>query len=179
VDVDATHIRVLLPADADAYRELRLRALREHPEAFSSSFEEALADAARWSADRLGASPEQATILGAVTPDGVLCGMVGVERLPRAKERHKAHLYGMYVVPEHAGQGIGRRLLEAAVARCVDWRGVEQIQLSVTGGNERAQRLYAGTGFERYGLERNALKLGAHHLDKEHMVLFLDARWSS
>src|SRR4051794_28709184 len=137
MDVDATHIRVLLPADADAYRELRLRALREHPEAFSSSFEEALADAARWSADRLGASPEQATILGAVTRDGVLCGIVGVERLPRAKERHKAHLYGMYVAPEQAGQGIGRRLLEAAVARCLDWRGVEQIQLSVTGGNER------------------------------------------
>ena len=176
---EGTDIRVLLPADADAYRDLRLRALREHPEAFSSSFEEARADAARWSAERLGASPEHATILGAVTVDGVLCGMVGVERLPREKERHKAHLYGMYVEPEHHGAGIGRRLLEAAIARCLDWRGVEQIQLSVTGGNERAHRLYASVGFERYGFEKNALKLGAHHLDKEHMVLFLDSRWGS
>ena len=85
----------------------------------------------------------------------------------------------MYVAPEYAGRGIGRRLLRAAVARCLDWRGVEQIQLSVTGGNQRAQRLYSAMGFERYGLEKNALKLGAHHLDKEHMVLFLDERRGS
>src|SRR4051794_28660868 len=117
MDVHATQIRVLLPADADAYRELRLRALREHPEAFSSSFEEALADAARWSADRLGTSPEQATILGAVTGDGALCGMVGVERLPREKERHKAHLYGMYVPPQHHRAGRGRGLPQATHAR--------------------------------------------------------------
>src|SRR5215204_5554105 len=33
-------IRPLLPSDAQAFRELRLEALANHPEAFSSSYEE-------------------------------------------------------------------------------------------------------------------------------------------
>src|SRR5215218_2525104 len=35
-------IRPLLPSDAQAFRELRLEALSNHPEAFSSSYEEEL-----------------------------------------------------------------------------------------------------------------------------------------
>jgi hypothetical protein len=35
-----TEIRQLTDADALAYHELRLRGLREHPEAFTSSFED-------------------------------------------------------------------------------------------------------------------------------------------
>jgi hypothetical protein len=35
------NIRRLLSTDAADFRALRLRALREHPEAFTSSFEEA------------------------------------------------------------------------------------------------------------------------------------------
>jgi hypothetical protein len=34
------HIRRLAPADALLYRSLRLRALREHPDAFTSDYEE-------------------------------------------------------------------------------------------------------------------------------------------
>ena len=35
-------VRVLTRADAAAFRELRLRALKENPEAFTSSYEEAV-----------------------------------------------------------------------------------------------------------------------------------------
>ena len=37
---DQPVIRRLMPDDAGEYRTLRLRALREHPDAFTSSFEE-------------------------------------------------------------------------------------------------------------------------------------------
>ena len=33
-------VRLLTEADASEYHELRLRGLREHPEAFTSSYEE-------------------------------------------------------------------------------------------------------------------------------------------
>ena len=36
-------IRLLTDADAARWRDLRLRMLREHPDAFGSSYEEALA----------------------------------------------------------------------------------------------------------------------------------------
>ena len=150
-----------------------MRALREHPEAFTSSYEEEREETERWVAKRLGAAPEQSVVFGAVMPDGSLCGMISVERLPREMERHKAHLYGMYVTPERAGQGIGRRLVERAIECCRAWPGVEQIGLSVTGGNAPARRLYESSGFQRFGRETHALKLGARYLDKEHMSLFL------
>jgi ribosomal protein S18 acetylase RimI-like enzyme len=177
--LQAVAIRALSLGDAVPYRDLRLRALREHPEAFTSSYEEEREDAQRWVAKRLGAAPEQSVVFGAVVLDGSLCGMSGVERLSREKERHKAHLYGMYVTPERAGNGIGRALVERVIECCRGWPGVEQIGLSVTGGNAAARRLYESAGFQRFGRETHALKLGARYFDKEHMSLFLGTQASS
>ena len=44
-----SRIRLLVPDDAAVYRALRLRALREHPEAFTSSFEEETVRPLSWS----------------------------------------------------------------------------------------------------------------------------------
>jgi RimJ/RimL family protein N-acetyltransferase len=40
------------------------------------------------------------------------------------------------------------------------------VQLTVVAGNETARRLYAGLGFEEYGLEKKALKLGDRYFDE-------------
>mgnify|MGYP003410426199 CR=1 FL=1 len=45
-------IRLLLPTDAASYRALRLRALSEHPEAFTSSFDEETVRPLSWSTQR-------------------------------------------------------------------------------------------------------------------------------
>jgi GNAT superfamily N-acetyltransferase len=110
-------IRRLDPSDAPAFRTLRLRALREHPQAFTSSYEE---DAAL---------PLAATEQGLAGGDrcswggfdaGTLCAMAGLERESRAKARHKATLVGMYVAPEYADRGIGRELVETLIAAARD-----------------------------------------------------------
>jgi RimJ/RimL family protein N-acetyltransferase len=171
---DGVTLRPLVPADRDAYRDLRLRALREEPEAFTSSHEELAADADTWAAARLATRADANVIIGAFATDGRLVGMVGLERMSRHKERHKALLYGMYVAPEAAGRGIGRALVAAAVAAGRQWPGLRQIALTVTATNERARRLYAAAGFATFGVEPDAVRIGDRFLAKEHRVLQLD-----
>lgn len=163
------HIRRLDPADATAYRTLRLRALQEHPEAFTSSHDEDVLQPPEQSAQRL-AGPRQ-RFWGAWEGDA-LTGMVGLERLPRAKERHKAIVVGMYVAPEHAGRGIGRQLLEALLADART-QGLEQLVLTVTDGNAGAVHLYERAGFRSFGVEPRAIRVEGRFFAKNHMALAL------
>jgi ribosomal protein S18 acetylase RimI-like enzyme len=162
-------IRRLQAADAPAYRALRLRALREHPEAFTSSHEEDAAQPPAVAEKRL-ASPEFAA-WGAFQ-GRELYGIVGLEREGRAKNRHKATVVGMYVAPEVAGQGVGRALLEALVAHARSC-GIESLVLTVTDGNAGAERLYAGAGFRSFGIEPDAIRVAGRSWAKNHMHLDL------
>jgi RimJ/RimL family protein N-acetyltransferase len=53
---------------------------------------------------------------------------------------------------------------------------VEQVCLTVVASNVAARRLYSAAGFEEYGLERRALKVGDEYYDEVLMVLPLKAR---
>jgi ribosomal protein S18 acetylase RimI-like enzyme len=165
-------IRVLTETDAVRWRDLRLRMLREHPDAFGTSYEEALASPLETYAQRLR-DPERWT-LGALEGEQLL-GSVGLRREAGAKDRHKAMIWGMYTAPEARGRGIGKALLGEAIARARAMPGLEQIGLAVTTHNTAARNLYTSLGFQTYGLERHALKLGDRYLDEELMVLWLIA----
>jgi RimJ/RimL family protein N-acetyltransferase len=170
-------IRQLTDADALTYHELRLRGLREHPEAFTSSFEEESIKPLGWAQARLAHSAEASYnfVLGAFS-DARLIGIVGVSVEPRAKIQHKGNVFGMYVAPEYAGRGVGQRLLTACIERAREIPGLEQLQLTVTDSNARARSLYEKAGFRAFGLEENALKIGAQYFHKCHMTLDLTSR---
>ena len=163
-------IRRLEVSDAPVYRELRLRGLREHADAFTSSFEEAsqrpLADAEK----RLAATSTE-KIWGAFV-NGELAGMVGLNRETRLKNRHKATLVGMYVADEYTGRGLGRALVDTVLqdARAC---GVELIVLTVTDSNRQACALYARAGFSAFGTEPDAIRVNGISFGKTHMVLQL------
>lgn len=164
-------IRMLHPVDAPAYRALRLRALLEHPQAFTSSYEEDVRLPLTASAERLASSRQ--SFWGAFQGKE-LYGIVGLERETRAKNRHKAWVVGMYVAAEVSGQGVGRQLLESLVARCRA-EGLESLVLTVTDGNDHARRLYEAAGFRSFGIEPNAIKVGELSYAKDHMYLDLRA----
>jgi hypothetical protein len=97
----AWRIRRLTQIDLPDYRPLRLTALRDHPEAFGSSFEEEQFDTPETHMSRLIAQPPGVT-LGAFVTDrlvGTACVMVS----PRIKQRHKGHVLAVYVAPEWRG----------------------------------------------------------------------------
>ena len=162
-------VRRLVPDDAAAYRALRLRALREHPDAFTSSYEDDLQHPLQVSLTRL-ASPLY-TFWGAFQGNE-LYGMVGLEREQRPKNRHKGTVIGMYVAPEVGNQGVGRALLEALLAHARAG-GVASLVLTVTVGNLPAHRLYEGAGFRSFGIEPDAIRVGTRSHAKNHMQLSL------
>ncbi|MBP1974643.1 GNAT family N-acetyltransferase [Cohnella thailandensis] len=164
-------IRQLTLEDVDAYWALRLRAIREHPESFGASYEEEK----ELSMDAVRArfpSSEDGFALGAFERNE-LVGMVGLSREKRRKLRHKAMIWGMYVSSEHQGRGIGRRLIAAVQDRARQMDGLEKLILYVVIGNAPAQKLYRSMGFESFGIERNALKLGDVTYDEDLMVYSL------
>ncbi len=163
-------IRRLTADDAPAYRALRLRGLREHPDAFTSSFEEDETLPLDASARRLRS--EAQTFWGALDGDGMLLGIVGLDRETRAKNRHKATVVGMYVAPEAAGRGCGRALLDALVA-CARQENLELLVLTVTEGNGAAAALYERRGFRSFGIEPRAIQVHGVAYGKNHMYLDL------
>ena len=167
-----TEIRVLTAEDVSTYFELRLRALREHPEAFSTSYEEARLRPLDQVALRLAPGPRNVTV-GAFH-DSRLVGMATVYRSTGAKVRHRATLAAMYVAPEARGLGLGRALLRRAVDAARGWDGVADVILGVTVGNEAARALYAGEGFVTYGVEPRSLYVDGRFHDTEWMMLRLE-----
>jgi ribosomal protein S18 acetylase RimI-like enzyme len=162
-------VRRLAAADASAYRALRLRALREHPEAFTSSYEEDAAQPVAMAAQRLS-SPDFAA-WGAFEGEA-LHGILGLERERRAKNRHKGAVVGMYVAPEVARHGVGRALLEALVAHARA-AGIQSLVLTLTEGNASALALYEQAGFRSIGIEPDAVRVGGRSYAKNHMHLDL------
>jgi len=168
-------IRALSRDDAPTYRELRLRMLREHPEAFTSSYEEDSEKPLSWDEARLTPSPRapHKFVLGAFSDDGMLVGSVGLAVEERMKQRHKALVFGMFVAPEAAGCGIGRALLDACIARARNIPDLELLNLTVTATNERSCRLYATAGFQTMAIEQRAIRVDGVYYPKAHMVLEL------
>jgi GNAT superfamily N-acetyltransferase len=165
-------IRRLEVSDAPIYRELRLRGLREHPDAFTSSFEEENQRPPADTEKRL--SPASDTTMWGAFVDGTLAGVVGMTRETRLKNRHKATLVAMYVAPEYGGQGLGLALVNTVV-QAANAAGVELLVLTVTEGNKQAAGLYARAGFAPFGIEPDAIRVNGVPFGKQHMFLQLSS----
>lgn len=164
-------LRELTPDDAAVYWALRLRALREEPNAFGSSYEDSKDRPLAEVAKRLAGEGDDFA-LGAFE-NGSLVGIVTFHRQTGMKERHTANIFGMYVAREAQGKGVGGALLDALLARARTLPELEQIYLAVVTTQTAAQALYRSRGFESYALLRRALKVGDTYLDEEGMVLWL------
>jgi RimJ/RimL family protein N-acetyltransferase len=147
---------------------LRLRGLAEHPDAFTSSFEEESAKPPEVIASRL--DPDGPAVVWGAHVGPALVGVVGLAREARAKNRHKADVFGMYVAREHAGRGIGAALLARLLDEARAVAGLEQLTLTVTRTNPAAVALYERMGFRAFGVETRAIRVGDTYYDKVHMA---------
>jgi ribosomal protein S18 acetylase RimI-like enzyme len=159
-------IRRLEEADAEAYQALWLRALAEHPEAYGISYEEQAAIGMAQIRETIRLTSPEHCIFGAFQA-GELVGLARFYRHPRTKSHHKAYLGSMYVKAELRGQGVGRRLITAAIEHAHSLRGVEELVLAVTIGNDAARNLYLSMGFTPYALEPAYIKVGERYYDIE------------
>ena len=90
------------------------------------------------------ASGKEAEIVAVV--DGRIVGSAGIEAIGnKAKVKHRAE-FGVSILREYWGMGIGKKLLEICVELAVK-AGYEQLELNVVADNERAVFLYEQAGF--------------------------------
>jgi ribosomal protein S18 acetylase RimI-like enzyme len=130
------------------FKEVRLRALRDAPHAFGSTYaKEAEFTDAEWMRRAERWNGESGIGFVAMEED-TPCGIAGA--LLDEKDATRAQLLAMWTAPTHRQRGIGRSLVDEVHA----WargRGARVLQLMVTSNNEPAMRFYERLGFTRTG----------------------------
>lgn len=164
-------IRPTRESDAEAYRALRLAALRAHPEAFGADYAQSAAQPPAYWQERMrrGAGGEHGVSYVAEAT-GALVGITGLVRHhDEPKARHAGLIVSVYVAPEWRGAGVASALLEA----CLAWaRQLELrlVRLAVATSNTPAIRTYLRHGFTVYGVEPEAIGYGGQYYDELLMV---------
>jgi ribosomal protein S18 acetylase RimI-like enzyme len=139
-------VRRFESADFDLLRAMRLRALATAPSAFGSTYERESAFTDDEWQHRL--RPDGYAHFGCFDERGQAVGLVVGG--PDEDGEGTCHLYAMWVEPEARGTDVADALVAAVVAWATE-RGCPQLQLLVTEGNDRAERMYRRNGFELTG----------------------------
>jgi RimJ/RimL family protein N-acetyltransferase len=168
--ISTPHGRVTIRAgteeDATAYRELRLEALQNHPEVYSSDYAHAESQPMASWVERLraGGTGDVAQMYFA-QHEQELVGLCGIYRVDAPRTRHSASVVSLYVRPAWRGRGIAQGL----VMVCLDWASshdVRIVKLGVITTNAAAIRAYEQCGFRTYGTEPQAIYYDGTYYDE-------------
>jgi RimJ/RimL family protein N-acetyltransferase len=170
----AVSIVVITTDTFSAWREMRLRALHDHPDAFGQPYASYAAIAFHDALAQFEARYDEGSVIFGAFSGNELSGTIGIFREQRPKAAHQMTIVAMYVIPEARGTGVSDALVTAAIAEARATSGVLQIHLAVASHNIAARKLYERHGFVRYGTEPRALLVDGQPYDEDHMVLILD-----
>jgi ribosomal protein S18 acetylase RimI-like enzyme len=139
------------PADWEALRQVRLRALADAPDAFASTLEAEVAFPDEVWRRRAEGGPASANFIA--REGGVDVGLAAIFAEPEVPGR--MHLVSMWVDPRYRRGGVARALVDLAV-RWAGERRAREVMLWVADQNTAARRLYERLGFQPTG-ERQPL----------------------
>lgn len=162
--VDGYSIRHAKAEDIEAYRKLRLEALKNHPETFGQDYDDAASKNHEYWENTLKINPEEKALFLAIQ-DTQLIGMTGIYRNLSKKSHHGATVWGVYVKPAWRGKRISETLIRA----CLGWAKEQQItivKLAAVTNNIPAVRCYERCGFKVYGTEPKAIKYDGVYYDE-------------
>ncbi|ASK60997.1 GNAT family N-acetyltransferase [Virgibacillus phasianinus] len=165
-------IKLLTATDAENYWNLRLEALKQCPEAFATSYEEAISRK-----NPIEQVAQNLDVKGNYTfgafENNTLMGMVTLMKERHQKLQHRANIFAMYVTPKKQGKGIGKSLLQEVIETAKLTDEIEKLNLTVVKTNKKAKQLYSTLGFQTFGLEEKALKINGSYYDEEYMALVI------
>ena len=162
-------VRKLGPEDVPALREIRLQALRLHPEAFSADLDVEES----FTLEQWGSRLAAATTFGGFVADK-LAGTAVFAKACSKKRAHTGELGGLYVTPAARGTGLADALVRAVIELAAT--EVEQLSLTVNAENGSAIKLYERNGFRPIGCHPNSLRVNSRTYDELIMTLRLSDR---
>jgi ribosomal protein S18 acetylase RimI-like enzyme len=163
-------IRLLATDDVAIYRELRLQALNENPEAYISTFEVENKKPLSSFIYEISVS-KQMPLWGyyGLFLDQDLIGFCQISRSPAPKKLHVAYLYNLYLVPKHRGKGWAKKLVTELLEK-IESQDVERVFITYLAKNESARKFYNHLGFKECGVKPKAIKDGDEYDDEVEMV---------
>ena len=160
-------IRLLTRDEAGNFRRVRLYSLQAEP----ASFFEDYTEASKKTLAQTEALFDSSWLVGAFLHNE-LVAIAGMTRFEGEKQRHKAHIWGVYAKPEIRGQGAGKSMVNLLIEQAKQ-AGVELIQLSANEAHSGTVSLYESLGFKAYGVEEHILKTPDGYVNDVLMVRFL------
>jgi len=164
--------RLLTDKDASKFKEIRLEALQEHPEAFLGSHAVESKKPKQFFLDAVNHDK----VMGCFKKEtGRLLGIVGyyvITPEKHGKRAHSAKIWGFYIRHEYRGRGFAKKLFSKLLDEAEG--NIEKVLLKVNARSRGAIKLYQSLGFSKYGFEARSLKIGDKYYDDVLMVKFLD-----
>jgi ribosomal protein S18 acetylase RimI-like enzyme len=143
----------------EKYKEIRLKGLREDPQAFGRSYdEEVIFPKEKW-IERSG-NPYNFMAM----ENDIPLGTAGVFFVDEAREK-VANIVGVFVAKEARGKNIGSLLIGAVLNKLRQEKEIQKVRLSVNKDQEAAIGLYRKFGFEVVGEETGKLGDGQEHTE--------------
>lgn len=109
-------IQEILAADSNSYYKLRIQSEREFPEFVGFNAERELVAGESGIEKLLANYASEGTIVWGAFEGSRLAGVTALSRRLSPKYRHKAFLWGMYIIPEFRGRGVAKSLMQTAIA---------------------------------------------------------------
>jgi GNAT superfamily N-acetyltransferase/predicted kinase len=136
---------------------LRIQSEQEFPQFVGYNAEREMASGQAGISDLLAAYPSEGTLIWGAFESDRLIGVLAMSRRLSPKYRHKAFLWGMYVVPELRGRAVAHALMETAITWATEHPDVIAISLQVARSNLRGRQFYKRFGFTTFGIEQRSL----------------------
>lgn len=169
---DGYEVRALAPNELDAWWDLRLRSLRDHPDAFGADYAAAVERGPEYLRGGL-ADGSVERLFAAFAPNGSLVAQLRTVA-DTGKRSHIAMIISVATDQAHRGLGLQKALIRLAVDHCRSFPEIRQVHISVNAENAAALRVYEGAGFVAWGREPRALRSEFGFHDEIHMVMMLD-----
>lgn len=144
MDTRSAVIRRVLAGEVEAFRRIRLEALRNEPSSFASSYDDWVSLPIDEWEQRL-----RDPVFIAFQDDEPV-GIMGLLPQRASKMAHRATIIMVYVRNDQRGSGLAHKLLDT-VSDYALGVGISQLELAVSGDNATAIRFYVREGFSEVG----------------------------
>ncbi len=162
-------IITLQPSDWKDYKELRLRALKEEPQAFASTYDENIKLPDEFWQMRLeeALAGESQWLLFARQQDN-LVGMAGAFV---KDEKDTVHIIAVFVDKKYRGQGISKKLMNNLISAIKQNNEIRRLLVGVNPEQVAALNLYQNIGFKLIKKGKIILGDGKEHENYEMEML--------